>query len=387
MKCREVKYYLDDYIGGKLINEMRKEISFHLNNCSSCRKKARELRLTHKSSGTIRKEIHHGEGFWETASEANDYDPHFNLPTILYNPLKSREDPRYKVKVRHRVLRSKWIAIGAPLSAILVAVLISVLYYYRSSPSFWEVESLKGSPTAGNEKISGTGSLPTGEWLKTDSHSSARLEAGLAGEVDVNPGSALKLLDTMEPDYKIYLQSGKITANTPGSPKMLSVVTPSASSLDLGGNYSIEVNKNGSTLFSVTSGSIIIQSGGEDEIVPAGAVCNTVKDKEPGTPYRLSAGEEFKEALSKLDFGNATEEVLTTLLDNAGRQDALSLWYLLRDADPGDVRPIYDKLAEFVNPPDGVTFKGIKDGNNTMLLKWWDKLGYGSKSLWNSIQG
>ncbi len=29
MKCREVKYYLDDYIGGKLIDEMRKEISFH----------------------------------------------------------------------------------------------------------------------------------------------------------------------------------------------------------------------------------------------------------------------------------------------------------------------------------------------------------------------
>ncbi len=340
-----------------------------------------------KSSGTIRKEIHHGEGFWETASEFNDYDPDFNLPAILYSPLKRRDDPPYRVKLSHKVLRSKWIAVGAPISAILIAVLISVLYFYRSDPSFWEVESLKGTPIAGSERIDGTGNLPAGQWLKTDSHSSARVKAGLAGEVDVKPGSAVKLLDTMEPVYKLYLKFGKITAKTPGSPKMLSIITPSASALDLGSNYSVEVNKDGNSLFRVASGSIIVKSGGENEIVPTGAVCETIKNKEPGTPYRINADKEFKEALSRLDSGHGTEEDLKTLLKIAGRQDALSLWYLLRDAESGDVKPIYNRLAELVKPPDDVTFEGIKAGNNTMLLKWWDKLGYGSKSLWNSIQG
>ncbi len=387
MKCREVKYYLENYIDGKLIDEMRKEISFHLNRCHSCRKKAREIRMMHKSSGTIRKKIHHGEGFWETASEDNVYDPDFNLPAILYSPLKREDDSHYRAKIRRRVLISRWIAIGAPLSAILMAVLISVLYFYRSHPTFWEVESLKGTPTAGSEKIDDTGYLPVGQWLKTDSFSSARLQAGLAGEVDVKPGSSVKLLDTMEPDYKLYLKFGKITAKTSGSPKMLSVITPSASAIDLGSDYSVEVSKDGSSFFSVESGSIIINSGGENEIVPAGVVCQTVRDSDPGTPHRINADAEFKAALSKLDFGNGTEQDLETLLDKASRQDALSLWYLLRDAETGEVKPIYNKLAELVEPPIGVTFKGIKEGNNAMLLKWWDELGYGSKTLWNSIQG
>ncbi len=387
MKCREVKYYLDDYISGKLIDEMREEISLHLNKCHSCRKKAADIGMMRKSSGTIRKKIHHGENFWETASETNDFDPEFNLPAILYSPLKRRDDPRYRVKFRYKILRSRWIAVGAPLSAILIAVIISVLYFYRSNPSFWEVESLKGTPVAGNEKIDGTGNLPAGEWLKTDSQSSARLQAGLAGEVDVKPGSEVKLLDTRAPGYKLYLKFGKITANTPGSPQMLSVITPSASALDLGSNYSVEVDKDGSSFFSVVSGSIIINSDGQKEVLPAGVACKTVKDREPGTPYRINAGKEFKAALSKLDSGNTTDKVLETLLNNAGREDAVSLWYLLRDAGPDEIKPIYNRLADLVKPPDGVTYEGIKAKNNNMLLKWWDKLGYGSSSLWNSIGG
>ncbi len=387
MKCREVKYYLDDYIRGKLIDEMRKEISLHLNKCHSCRKKASDIRMTRRSSGTIRKKIHHGESFWETASDTSEFDPDFNLPAILYSPLKRMDDPRYGAKFRHRILRSRWIAVGAPVSAILIAVIISVLYFYRSNPSFWEVESLKGTPVAGDQKIDGTGNLPVGEWLKTDSHSSARLQAGLAGKVDVKPGSAVKLLDTREPGYKLYLKFGKITAKTPGSPKMLSVITPSASALDMGSSYSVEVDKNGNSFFSVNSGTIIIKSGGENEILPAGIVCETVKNLEPGTPYRMNADTEFKAALSRLDFGKGTAEDLETLLNNADRQDAISLWYLLRDAGPNEIKPIYTRLAEFIKPPDGVTFKGIKEGNKDMLLMWWDKLGYGSKSLWNFISG
>ncbi len=387
MKCREVKYYLEDFIGGKLIDEMRKEISSHLNKCHSCRKRAKDIRMTLKSSGTIRKQIHHGEGFWETVSETNDFDPEFNLPAILYSPLKRKDDPRYSIKLRHRILRSRWIAVGAPLSAILIAVFISILYFYRTNPAFWEVENLKGSPVAGNEKIVDTGNLPVGEWLKTDSRSSARLQAGLAGEVDVDPESAVKLLDTREPRYKLYLKSGKISASTLNSPKRLSVITPSSSALDLGSRYSVEVSENGSSFFSVSSGSIIIKSGGKNEIVPAGLVCETNKNAGPGTPYRISADTEFKAALSRLDFGKGTDDDLEILLQNAGRQDALSLWYLLRDAAPGKVKPIYDRLAELIKPPDGVTLEGIMEGNNSMLLNWWEKLGYGSKSLWNSIRG
>ncbi|HSD62959.1 MAG TPA: hypothetical protein VLB50_04145 [Ignavibacteriaceae bacterium] len=387
MKCREVKYYLNDYLGGKLIDEMRNEIWLHLNKCHSCRKRSGELKVILKSSGTLHKEIHQGGELWEGISELSENDPEFNLPAILYSPLKRKDAPQYELKFRKRFIRSKWIGIGAPFSAILVAVLISVLYFSKTTPAFWQVESLKGTPVAGSVKIDDSGILPVGEWLTTDSRSKARLKMGMTGEVDVDPGSAVQLVSTKENDYKIYLKLGKIHAKTWAPANLFSVIIPSAYVIDPGGTYTIEVDKSGSSFLQVSNGNVVIKSGSDKEIVPAGAVCETMKNRDPGTPYLLNTSTEFKEALSRFDFGNRTQEDLEAVLDNAGVKDALSLWYLLRNARPDDVQLIYNKLAELVPPPGVVTCEGIKNGNGSMLLLWWEKLGYGKKSLWNSIKG
>ena len=37
MQCDEVKYYIKDFAQGYLIDEMRKLIGDHLENCASCR--------------------------------------------------------------------------------------------------------------------------------------------------------------------------------------------------------------------------------------------------------------------------------------------------------------------------------------------------------------
>ncbi|HEY7751276.1 MAG TPA: hypothetical protein VH917_03205, partial [Ignavibacteriaceae bacterium] len=36
MNCREIRYYLDDFAEGHLIDEMRIEIEDHLNSCLKC---------------------------------------------------------------------------------------------------------------------------------------------------------------------------------------------------------------------------------------------------------------------------------------------------------------------------------------------------------------
>lgn len=385
MKCREVKYYLNDYFEGKLIDEMRREIELHLNKCHSCRKKSIDLRLRLRSSGSLHKKIHQGEDFWEGISDQNETDPDFHLPAILYSPIKKIDHPKYKLKLRNRFLRSRWIAISAPLGAVLLAVFIAVLYYSKSEPSFWEVESLKGTPIAGGEDINGTGMLPLGEWLITDSHSRARLKAGMAGEVDVDAGSMVKLVDTKESDYKILLKEGKIDARLWHRANHFSVTTPAVTAVDLGCSYTMEVNENGYSFLSVTAGNVLLKSGTKEEIIPAGAVCESTKQNGPGTPYFLNASTEFKAALAKYDQGGRKRDDLETILSNSGKKDALSLWYLLKNAKPGDVKIIYDKLAEQVTPPGGITIEGIKGGNQKMLLLWWEKFGYGDKSMWDSI--
>ncbi len=387
MKCKEVRYYLNDYHEGKLIDEMRKEISLHLNKCHSCRKRSDELKRKLKSSGTLRTKIHQGREFWEGISETNESDPDFNLPSVLYSQLSRRDDPIYTLRSRRKFLHSRWIAIGAPAGAILLAIIISVLYFLKTNTAFWEVESLKGTPKAGNVEFNDSGILTVGEWLITDSHSAARLKAGRLGEVDVDPNSAVQLLETKDMDYKIYLLHGKISAKIWAPVKMFSVLTPSATASDIGSEYTIEVDDKGSSYFEVKAGKLIIESGDDKEIVPEGAVCETMKNQKPGTPYFPDASIEFRAALSRFDFGSHSSDDLRTIVENSRKKDALSLWYLLRNAEPANIQTVYARLAELGPPPGGITLEGIEMGNDNMLYLWWETLGYGSKSLWESIKG
>lgn len=386
-KCREVKYYLNDYLEGKLIDEMREQIALHINKCSSCRTVYRELITEHKLSGTLRTKIHEGGEFWESSSEQNESDPYLNLPSILYSPLKRREDPGYRLRTGKRFLHSRWIAVAAPAGAVVLAVLIAILYFYKTTASFWQVETLKGSPVVGNEKIEDSGVIPLGEWLSTDMHSSARIKAGMIGYIDVDPASKLQLVNTKDKNYKIYLNSGKISVNTHGTASYFSVLTPSATYTDLGCSYTIEVGKNGSSFLHVDEGKVLISAGKEKEIIPEGAVCETMKNHQPGTPYFLSASTEFKAALSRFDSGNRSKQNIEQVIENSGKKDALSLWYLLRKAEPGEIKLIYDRLSEINAPPEGVTCEDIITGNTDMLFKWWDKLGFSKESLWQSISG
>ena len=374
MKCRDVKYYLNDYLMGKLIDEMRTEISIHLKHCHSCRKSASELKAILKSTGVIWKKIHQTEELWEGISEPNENETGFSLPEILYSPLNRGISRQDKYKFRNKLFRTKWIAVGAPLSAVLITVLISVLYFSKAQPAFWEVEALKGSPTAGSTTFSKSGVLALGEWLTTDSHSKARLIAGMAGEIDVDPGSRLQLLETKDTGCRIFLQSGKIDARIRAPAKHFLIITPSATAIDLGCSYTIEVDKKGSSILNVTDGKLIIKSGGSEEIITAGTICETRKNKSPGTPYSADASAEFKEALSNFDFGGRTEEELETVLEKSTEKEAVSLWYLLKNSKPERVRLIYDRLFELVPPPLSVTYEGLLKKNEKMLKDWWEEM-------------
>jgi hypothetical protein len=383
MNCKDVKYYLNDYLNGMLIDEMRREIEIHINICHSCKKKYEELLATLNSSGSRKKIIHPVRDFREGISEINENDSDIRLPDVLFSPHTGRDDPRYKVKSRKKHLLAKWIAIGAPTASVLLAVLISVLYYSKTPTAFWQVENLKGTPMVGDVKLEGSGILPLGDWLKTDASSSARLKAGMIGNVDVKSGSEIRLVETDEKEYKLYLKVGKISAKTWASPNIFKVETPTGEATDLGCAFTLEVDKDGSSLLHVTKGWAALKSGKDKSILPAGTSCSTRKNIGSGTPYSDSASIDFKTALKQLDFENGGEEALKAAVASAKSQDAFSLWYLLNKVKPGEKKIIYDRLAEFVPPPENVTLNGIMDGNTEMFLSWWGKLGCGSKTLWN----
>lgn len=385
MKCKEIKYYLNDYHTGKLIDELRGEIKIHLTTCQACRKRSEEIKSKLKSRGVIRKQIHHSREFWEGISEPNDYDANLRMPDILFSPLKSAEDPKYKIKLRKKYFNSGWIALSAPILAILLAIILAVLYFTKTSTTFWQVENLKGTPTVGNEKLESSGILPLGEWLTTNTLSEARLKIGTVGELVVSPESKLQLINTKDTDYRVYLEQGKIHAKTWAPPKLFKVETPYFSAIDLGCVYTLELDKNGSSILLVNSGSVELKSIKDEKIIPAGAVCETRKNIGMGTPYFLNASIEFKAALTRFDFENGGDKALKTILENSRKRDALSLWYLLKESTPGRKNIIYNKLTELVSPPSNVTESGILKNSDRMLYDWWEKLGYGKKSVWDLL--
>ena len=111
-------------------------------------------------------------------------------------------------------------------------------------------------------------------------------------------------------------------------------------------------------------------------MVPSGAACQTRPGIGPGTPYFEDASPEFRQALTTIDFGGNPSDrtAIDSLLNNARTRDTLTLWHLLERVNPEERVKVYDRIASFVPPPEGVTRDGILKLDPSMLNKWRDEL-------------
>src|SRR2546425_716999 len=156
-------------------------------------------------------------------------------------------------------------------------------------------------------------------------------------------------------------------------PRLFVVDTPSASAIDLGCQYILEVQEDGSSLLHVTLGLVALERDGPETIVPAGAFCRTRKGAGPGTPYFEDASAELQAAVTKIDSVNDPGERLRQLqivIRESHVRDALSLWHLLPRMDAQARGMIYDRLAQLLPPPPEVTRDGILALNPKMLDTW-----------------
>ena len=241
----------------------------------------------------------------------------------------------------------------------------------------WEVDNLTGAPRIGTKKITDKGRLGVGEWLETDNASRAKIKVAEIGYVDIDPNSRVQLVQTKNTEHRIALAKGKMSAMILAPPRLFIVDTPSATAVDLGCAYTLEIDEHGASLLHVTSGWVSFVRDGQESFIPAGAMCATRKGLGVGTPYFAEASAAFKSALTILDFGegNISSSTLDTLLAEAHIEDTLTLWHLLGRQFRGqtaEVRGrIFDRLAEMAPPPDAVTRAGIVKGDRKMLDLWW----------------
>ncbi|HEY3132321.1 MAG TPA: FecR domain-containing protein [Acidobacteriota bacterium] len=326
---------------------------------------------------------------WDRSGQA---DPEVERLEQLLSELRhNRPAPQFPAAVAR--LRPSRFRLLMPLAAaaLVVLAIAGPWFWLRWSRPAWDVARLAGSPTIGSTPIGDVGRLAPGQLLETDAASRAKIEVGSIGQVEVGPNTRVRLIKTRTTEHRIALERGAIEARIWAPPGLFFVDTPSAVAVDLGCAYTLEVDDAGVALLYVKNGWVGFESNGLESFVPAGAYCQTFPGIGPGTPYFEDASEAFRRALGSLDFGrlNPTErgETLMTILAEARKDDTLTLWHLLFRGDETERGRVYDRMAQLVPPPKGVTREGILRLDRKMLDLWWNQLDLGSVNWWRMWKG
>lgn len=294
-------------------------------------------------------------------------------------------------RVPRRYLWMNFAAIAAGV------VLLAVIWFSSRKPAQqipqpgWDVARLEGSPRVQSKalvKEGSSGRLLVGQTLETDSNSRANITIAEIGEVQVDPGTRVRLIETGSAQKRLALDHGTIHAAIWAPPGEFVVDTPSAVAVDLGCAYTLQVDDSGAGLLRTTLGWVGFKANGHESFIPAGAICAVRPKTGPGTPYYEDASEPLRAGLYKLDFESLSsaerDAQLSIVLEQSRSRDALTLWHLLARVNEAERVRVYDRLAVLLPPPAHVSRAGIQSLDQEMLDLWWNELGLGDASLWRT---
>lgn len=264
--------------------------------------------------------------------------------------IEGLEEALGRYRYRHPRRRRFWPVLLA-VAAVLVAGLMVLL---RPPPTTdgWEVRWAGGR----------SGTLAVGEWLDTDER--ARIAVADIGTVDIEPRSRVRLVRTDDTQHRLELERGKLHALVTAPPRLFVVDTPEATAVDLGCEYTLQVDAKGDGLLEVLLGYVQLErTGAPAAYVPWGARCRIHAGKGPGVPYFNDA----PSVLRDLDPVN-----LPAAFTAGDVRDTLTLWHLLPLVrDPGE---LCDAITELVPLPAGVTRERIVALDNSALLAFREAL-------------
>lgn len=392
MRSSHVSRDLSAYCHGELPEEESRRVAEHLIGCQRCRREFEEIKLAVEFAGQL---------------------PRASAPASVWNEIEKALDERShaadaRVPSSRRAPLFGWRNLAAACAVLLLALVVGILWYSTRQPNrtpqiagqddaqpapqnpaqgvppgnndnpenklTWEVASLAGAPTVGANRLEGSGRLAVGEWLETDASSRAKINVADIGQVDIGPNSRVRLVGTRSTEHRLALARGRLSAVINAPPRLFIVETPSATAVDLGCAYTLEVDDAGRSVLHVTSGWVALELEGRESIVPAGAICVTQPGKGPGTPYFDDASDAFRKALTALDFQNGGAQALNVVLREAREYDALTLWHLLSRVRGAERARVYDRMASLIPPPQGVTRAGVLKLDKDMLDLWKQEL-------------
>ena len=164
-----------------------------------------------------------------------------------------------------------------------------------------------------------------------------------------------------------------IPAGLPARSRCKPITAPkSADAIDLGCEYSLTVDDEGTGLLSVSYGSVSLEREKRaSTLVVEGTSCK-IGENGPGTPLSLSANPALRKAADELDAGDGT--AFDRLLAAAGDGDTATLWHVMRRMDPEERGRAWDRLAKIAPPPATAPRDAVVRGERPAIAAYKDAL-------------
>jgi len=271
--------------------------------------------------------------------------------------------------------RPRWWSVAAAAAVVVLGAALQ-LRTPQAPATAWQVDSVHGQASMGSQQAAVAMSLRAGQTVRTGSDTEMQLRADAFGTMLIGPDSRLRATT----NRKVVLERGLLQAYIWAPPREFVVDTPSARAVDLGCQYTINVNASGDGLLSVQLGWVAFQLGDHDAFIPAGASCVTRRKKGPGIPFYDDASEALRRSLTAFEEGDAS--ALPGLLSAARPSDGLTLWHLLTRVPEPDRGKVFDRFAELVPLPKEVRREDVLRRDPHSIDLCWNALNLRDTDWW-----
>jgi len=283
---------------------------------------------------------------------------------------------RHREEVLHQAPKRPRMWWAAAAAVVLSAAGISRFAVPQPRPTAWQVTNVEGGARLGGKSAALAMQVRSGEALHTEAGSQVSLQADDVGRIDIGPDSELRAAT----DRKLTLQRGTLHAFIWAPAREFVVDTPGARAVDLGCEYTLNVDTAGNGLIRVSLGWVAFQYGDHESFIPAGARCLTHKSRGPGIPFYEDASDEFQGALSGFEHGDTN--AMPRILAAARPRDSLTLWHLLTRAPAAERGRVFDRFGQLVSLSAGVSRDAVLRQDGHAIDLCWDALGLENTSWW-----